>query len=97
MISISNDFLSYCYGFNQPLNLPNGLTSIGNYFLYHCYSLTKLEYNASVYPTDNNSLSQNINTKTSASGTGIKITGTNAEELKVALPNRTSNPFRKLV
>lgn len=37
------------------------------------------------------------NSKTSASGTGIKIIGANAAGLKEALPNRTVTPFRKLV
>ena len=95
--NISNYFLSNCYSFNQSLTLPSGVTNIGSNFLYNCYSLTRLEYNASVYPTENSSLSQNINTKTSGTGTGIKITGTNAEGLKSALPNKTSSPFRKLV
>jgi hypothetical protein len=73
------------------------VTSIGNYFLYNCYSLINVIYNASVYPTDNNSLSQDANNKTSTNGTGILITGTNASGLKSALPDRTSSPYRKLV
>ena len=72
-------------------------TSIGNSFLSACYSFIYLEYNTSVYPTDNNSLSQNTNTKTSANGTGVLVTGTHASDLKAALPDRTSSPYRKLV
>lgn len=73
------------------------VTRIGSYFLSGCNSFIYLEYNASIYPTDNSSLSQSINTKTSASGTGILVTGTGASGLKSALPDRTENPYRKLV
>ena len=95
--SIGGNFLYNCCAFNQPLVIPNSVTSIGRNFLNNCYSLIYLEYNASVYPTDNYSLSQDTNTKTSSSGTGIKVVGTGAEGLKNALPNRTSSPYRKLV
>ena len=95
--SIGNNFLAYCYSFNQPITIPSGVTSIGNNFLAYCYSLIKLEYNASVYPVDDYSLSQTINSKTSSNGTGILIIGTNANELKNSLPDRTANPYRKLV
>ena len=95
--SIGAYFLSNCYSFNQPLTIPSGVASVGSYFLNNCYSVIYLEYNASVYPTDNYSLSQNINSKTSANGTGILVTGTHASDLKAALPDRTSNPYRKLV
>ena len=90
-------FMNGCYSFNQPLTISSNVTSIGTYFMNNCYSFVFIEYNASVYPTDNYSLSQTLNTKTSSSGTGIKVVGTNASGLKSALPNRTSSPYRKLV
>lgn len=93
---IGNNFMSTCYSFNQPLVIPSTLTEIGEQFMYECYSFTFLNYNASVYPT-NYSLTQSINSKTSTFGTGIKITGTKAAELKAALPDRTNSPYRKLV
>ena len=95
--SIGNSFLGNCNSFNQPLTIPNNITSIGSNFLNVCNSLIKLEYNASVYPTDNNSLSQYVRSKTSTNGTGILITGTNASGLKASLPDRTTSPYRKLV
>ena len=95
--SINTYFLSGCISFNQPLTIPSSVTSISNNFLRNCVSFIKLEYNASVYPTDDYSLSQNNNNKTSTNGTGILITGTNASELKASLPDRTSSPYRKLV
>ena len=97
LTSIGNSFLYSCYAFNQPLTLPSGLTTIGAYFLYNCYAFTLLIYNPSVYPTDNNSISQDSNSKTSTNGTGIKVIGTNAAGLKAALPNITTSPYRKLV
>ena len=97
LTSIGVYFLCNCFAFNQPLTIPSGLTSIGVYFLCNCYAFTLLIYNPSVYPTDNNSMSQANDTKTSTNGTGIKVIGTNAAGLKAALPNRTAAPFRKLV
>ena len=94
---IESKFLTGCYAFNQPLTLPSGLTSIGNYFLYNCFAFTLLIYNPSVYPTDDTSMSQTVYIKSSTNGTGIKVIGTNAAGLKAALPNRTTSPFRKLV
>jgi hypothetical protein len=96
--SIGNNFMHYCYAFNQPLTLPSGLSSIGIYFMYNCYALSTIIWNANICPTDNNSLSQDINTKTnSTNGAGIKVYGTKRAELISKLPNRTSNPFRKLI
>ena len=34
-------FLAYCYAFNQPLTLPSGLTTIGNYFLNQCHAFNQ--------------------------------------------------------
>jgi len=73
------------------------VTSIGNYFLNTCYSLSTIIYNAAVYPTDSNSLTQNANTKTSTSGAGIIIYGSQRANLITALPDRTSSPYRKLI
>jgi len=60
--------------------------------------LSVLNYESSTYPTDNNSLSQTINSKTDeTNGEGIKIYGTNRAGLIAALPDRTTTPFRKLI
>jgi hypothetical protein len=96
--SIGNDFMRACYSFNQPLTLPSSLSSIGSSFMFYCYALSTIIWNASVYPTDNQSLSQGIDTKTnSTSGAGIKVYGTKRTGLISALPNRTSDPYRKLI
>jgi uncharacterized repeat protein (TIGR02543 family) len=96
--SIGDNFMYYCYSFNQPLTLPSSLSSIGDYFMSYCYALSTIIWNAGVYPTDNNSLSQAINTKTDSTyGAGIKVYGTKRAQLISALPNRTSSPYRKLI
>jgi hypothetical protein len=95
--SIGTYFLQNCYSFNQPLTIPSDVTSIGTYFLHGCYALSAINYNASVYPTDSNSLSQNSNSKTSTTGSGIKVYGTNRAGLMTSLPNRTASPYRKLI
>jgi uncharacterized repeat protein (TIGR02543 family) len=96
--SIGNYFMSSCRAFNQVLTLPSGLSSIGSNFMSGCYTLSTIIWNASVYPTDNNSLSQGVNAKTNSTyGAGIKVYGTKRAQLISALPNKTSNPFRKLI
>ena len=96
--SIGNGFLSSCFAFNQPLTIPSGVTSVGTGLLYNCRALSVLNYESSTYPTDNNSLSQTINSKTDeTNGEGIKIYGTNRAGLISALPDRTISPFRKLI
>ena len=94
--SIGTDFLRSCSSFNQPLDISN-VTSIGSSLLYSCDSLSTIIWNAEVVPTDNNALSQSINSKTSTDGAGIKVYGSERATLLQALPNRTSRPYRKLV
>jgi len=95
--SIGNSFLNSCFAFNQPLTIPSGVTSIGTNLLYNCFSLSAINYESSTYPTDNNSISQTTNSKTSADGSGIMVYGTNRAGLITALPDRTATPFRKLI
>lgn len=95
--SIGNNFLRYCYSFNQPLTIPSAVSSIGSSFLYQCQSFVYISYNTNVYPTDDRSLSQTVNSKTSTTGSGIVVSGTNKNQLIAALPDRTTTPFRKLV
>ncbi len=95
--SIGNSFLRGCYAFNQPLTIPSSITSIGTYFLNNCYSLSTIIYEATTYPTDNNALSQDSNSKTSTNGAGIMVYGSRRANLITALPNRTSSPYRKLI
>jgi hypothetical protein len=95
--SIGVSFLQGCYSFNQNLVIPNSLNSIGTNFMQQCYSLSTITYTATVFPTDNNALAQDVNSKTSTNGAGILVFGTQRAGLLTALPNRTSNPYRKLI
>ena len=95
--SIGASFMSTCYSFNQPITIPSTVTSIGTSFMYNCFSLSVINYASLVSPTDTSSLSQNQNSKTSASGAGIVVYGSRRTNLMTALPNRTVTPFRKLI
>jgi hypothetical protein len=96
--SIGDYFLNYCFAFNQPLTIHAGVNSIGTSFLYNAFGVSTIIWETTVYPTDNNSLSQTSNTKTSTTyGAGIVIYGSKSANLKTALPDRTSSPYRKLI
>lgn len=42
-------FMEKCVSFDQPLNLPNNITSVGNYFMYCCSSFNQpLEFDLSI-------------------------------------------------
>ena len=71
--TIGTYFLSGCYSFNQPLDI-SGVSTIGTYFLSNCYSLSTIIYNSTTFPTDINSLSQDVNSKTNTTnGAGIIV------------------------
>jgi hypothetical protein len=96
--SIGAYFLVACYSFNQPLTIPANVNSIGVNFLYNAFGVSTIIWETTTYPTDNSSLSQNVNTKPNATnGAGIVIYGSKSANLKTALPNRTSQPYRKLI
>jgi len=95
--SIGDYFLRDCYSFNQPLTIPSSVTSIGTSFLYNCYSLSTINYESETFPTSDDSISQDVNSKTSASGSGIKVYGLERAGLIAALPDRVADPFRKLI
>jgi hypothetical protein len=80
------------------ITIPSTVTTIGTEFLYNCFSLTHLIYNSSAVPAaSNTTLSQTVNSKTSSTGTGIKVTGTEASIIFTNFPDRTVTAFRKLV
>lgn len=65
--------------------------------MQNCYSLSTITYNATVFPTDNNTLAQLEKSKTSTNGAGILVFGTQRAGLLTALQDRTSSPYRKLI
>lgn len=94
--SIGNSFMSGCLSFDKKLTLPSTVTSVGTNFLGTGYVFTTLETNTTASPTDNYSLA------TYANGTkmyikGVTITGTGRSTWLANLPNRGSNPYRKLI
>ena len=97
---IGGDFMRECKSFNQPLSLPSGLTSIGTYFMFNCKSMTS-EVNvgslaATIAATSTNTFSTNYSTD-ACYATGIPIAGANRAAWRTRFPDRTSNPFRKLL
>ena len=61
---IGNSFLRTCTSFNQPLTLPEGITSIGNGFLVECYSFNQpLTLPNSLTSIGNNFLASGLDTK----------------------------------
>ena len=96
--SIGSSFLQQCYSFNQPLIIPANVNSVGTGFMYNAYALSTIIWETTTYPIDNNSLSQALNTKPNATyGAGIIIYGSKSSNLKTALADRTSSPYRKLI
>lgn len=94
--SIGTYFLANCHSFNQSLTIPNTVTSIGTYFLSYCHAFSSLTVNTTASPTDTNSLSTN-NQVAKIYVKGVTVRGTGASTWITKLPNRTSNPFRKLI
>ena len=97
---ISNNFLRGCTYFNQPLTLPNSITSIGYNFMYETNDMTNIidfgDLTADVISPSNNSLS-NTHAQAPSYIEGIKIKGTHAVEIKNLLPDRDIEPYRKLI
>lgn len=92
--SIGSHFLNGAQSFNNVLILRD-LETIGTNFMFQYNSLSLLNWEVDVYPSDSNSLARtSANTEVSP---GIKITGTYANGLKNALPNSVTSPYRKLV
>ena len=95
--SIPNDFMESCFSFNQLIIILSTVTSIGTDFMLNCYALSTITWNSSTFPTDNDALAQNQDSKPSANGSGIIVYGTQRAGLLTALPNQTTSPYRKLI
>ena len=66
--------------------------------MYNAYALSTIIWETTTCPSDSTSLSQTANTKPNATnGAGIVIYGSKSANLKTALPDRTSTPYRKLI
>ena len=106
LISVGNRFLASCTTFNQPLTLPDTITSIGNGFLNNCFAMVSTtnigSLPSSVIVADGSGIYDYSFATTSGVAasytTGMKISGTYANDWKTKLPNRTSGtPYRKLI
>lgn len=64
--------------------------------MYNCDSLAEIVWNVGVYPTGSNSLASSSIHRHGTDGVPILISGTHAAELKSALADGTTSPYRKL-
>lgn len=95
--TLGTNFLNGAQAMNQKLTLPSSLTSIGSYLLKNSDSFCYLETNTSTTPTSN--AQHTLSTTYSLAKMyvrGVTITGSGAANW-VALGNRTSSPYRKLI
>ena len=101
LTTIGESFLYNCEAFNQPLTLwLSSITSIGTWFLYNCKNMTSVIDVGSLGATVAESSIYSFATNTSSAAcytTGITIMGTNRAAWFSRFPNRTSNPYRKLL
>ena len=100
LLSIGAFFLTGAVSFNQPIVLPSSLTSIGDSFMYSTNNMTNYvdvgSLNASIATSSDNTFSV-VAKSLPAYTTGIKIKGANRSAWISRFPNRTSNPYRKLI
>lgn len=98
LTSIGSDFLENNSNYTYPLTLPDSVTNIGNYFLYNCYNFTgplNVGKSSGIY---SGQYMLSTGSATALEYTeGITLTGANAEAWKMGLPDRTTNPYRKLI
>lgn len=96
LTTIGSYFLATSYGYYKPLTIPSSVTSIGTYFMNNTYGALELTVNTNSSPTDNYSLGMQSN-NCRAYDHGITLKGTGVASWIANLPNRTSNPYRKLI
>lgn len=93
---IGSQFMTGCYAFDKTITIPSSVTNIGTGFMNNTYSLTSINVETNTSPTDNNSLSV-TDAAQIAYTNGITITGSGRSSWITNLPNRDTNPFRKLI
>lgn len=96
LTSVGSSFLAYCTALSHTLTIPATLTTFGNYFMSSQYQMKALVVEGTNSPTDNYSLSED-GPNARAYVKGITLTGAGASAWMTNLPNRTSNPYRKLI
>ena len=98
---IGGNFMQLASSFAQQLTLPSTLTTVGSNFMYRCNNFVgPLVCNAP--SSDSGLYSNNYSLGSNSSSakcytTGITLTGTYASVWKNRYPDRTSQPYRKLI
>lgn len=95
LLRIYAAFLAECVSFNQDIRIPYNVGYIGSDFMYNCKSfVSELQVDAVAHPSDTGSLSTDDPTAAIYT-TGVTISGFSSP-WKIALPNRTTTPYRKI-
>lgn len=101
--SVGTAFMINMTAFDKDLTLPSTLAVDGtkDSFMYGFESMTHTITIEAPFPSNFNPSYDEwwltVNTAGTAYTSGLKITGTYAQDWKTALPDRTSSPYRKLV
>lgn len=98
VVEIGTNFMQGCSSFTQQLVFPASLSSIGIAFMYGMDNFVGplIINTAASSPTDNSTLASGWNDRP-AYVQGVTITGIGAPGWRAALPDRNSNPYRKLI
>lgn len=97
LTTIDINFCQEQLSLKGPIEIPSSVTSIGSNFLHNSTNFTgPLIVNTTHSPTDNNSLAARYSSAKMYT-TGITIKGSGRSSWLTNLPNRDSNPYRKLI
>ena len=97
--SVGEYFLYSCSSFNQPITVPSTLNSMGTHFMDSCDSMTSAitcNCPGTVVPINDYTLST-FSTSAPIYSTGATLTGQYASAWKSRLPDRNTEPYRKLI
>lgn len=93
---LAPNFLTYCPSFNQPLIIPESITTIQGNLLANCTSFANtIEVNTNALPGSLAITSPWVGSPIHIRG--VTLTGPYAQAWKDALPDRTTKPYRKLI
>lgn len=98
LMSVGTFFLGYCQAFNQNITFPASLATFDASLLYDCKQMVStITVLCSGIPDSTYALSIKETSSSPACQQGIKLTGSQAQRWKNALPDRAYNPYRKLI
>lgn len=94
--AIEGKFMQECWMYAQNLTIPSGCSVNGYYFMYGCGRVSEITVNGTINNAGNYTLSTAF-INNPMYNPGITVYGSNRASWISSLPNRTSNPYRKLI